>query len=48
MFDFLHFISHDVGTAMATGAWMGSMWARCAAGLLNAAKENAGVHADTV
>ena len=43
MFDFLHFIPHDLGTALTTWAVMIVLWATFAAGLVECAKENDGV-----
>ncbi len=42
MFDFLHFIPHDLGTALTTWAIIVALWSLTAAGFLNAAKENDG------
>ena len=42
MFDFLHFIPHDLGTALTTWAIMIALWATFAAGLVECAKENDG------
>jgi len=44
MFEALHFIPFEVGTAIATWGAVVALWATAAAGFLNAAKENDGVH----
>ena len=44
MFEFLTFIPHELGTIIATWSGMVALWALFAAGLLEAAKENDGVH----
>ena len=43
MFDFLHILSHELGTAISVWAAMTAVLAAGAAGFLNVMKENEGV-----